>query len=100
MDMLPVYKTMLHAVGSLNNRSNGITAGTYVNGFGLISFDLTRANQSGDSDISDVSRIGDLQVHMTFRETLPLSCSFIFILERNSNIYVQGNSNVTTDFLS
>ena len=82
-DVLPAYLTMLHAVGSLNNkngRTNGLNVGSFLHGYAMISFDLTRAFQSGGSQVGDVPRISDLQVHATLKTPTAQSLSFIFIL--------------------
>ena len=82
-NILPAYLTMLRAVGSLNNkdgRSNGLNVGAWLHGYAMISFDLTRAFQSGDSQIGDAPRMSDLQVHATLKAPAAQSLSFIFIL--------------------
>ena len=78
---------MLHATNSLEpGRSNGINAGQYIGGFGLISFDLSRSHLSGDSKIVETPRMSDLQVHMDFRTNLEEPTSFIFILVMKNGV--------------
>jgi len=74
----------MYCLGSLNNpsgKSNGITYEDYLNGYGLIGFNLTRAQLPGnDHCVSDPPRIGDLQVQMEFSIPLMDTISFIFIM--------------------
>ena len=76
-----MYMGMLHATNSLEpGHSNGINAGQYIGGFGLITFDLSRSHLFGVSRIIDTPRMSDLQVHMDLRTGLEEATSFIFIL--------------------
>ena len=74
---------MMHCMGSLSNKNgmaNGLNVGSFLHGYALLSFDLTRAFQSGDSQVMDVPRISDLQIRATLKEPAAVPLSFIFIL--------------------
>ena len=76
-----MYIGMLHATNSLEaGHSNGINAGQYLGGFGLIAFDLSRSHLAGESKIAETPRMSDLQVHIDFKSNLEEATSFIFIL--------------------
>ncbi len=82
-DVLEMYTAMLHTTNSMKpGNSNGINAGQYLDGFGVITFDLSRSHLAGESKVTETPRMSDLQVHMDFQQNLDEATSFIFILVR------------------
>ena len=46
-------------------------------GYGVIAFDLTRTGKQG---LSDIPKIGDMQLHLDFHHPLPQNTSYILIM--------------------
>lgn len=46
-------------------------------GYGVIAFDLTRTGKEG---LSDIPKIGDMQLHLDFHHPLPQNTSYILIM--------------------
>ena len=80
-----------------NDEDNDLTRSNYVNGHTLFAFDMT-PDLSGDSDVFNLVKQGNLRVELTFAEELQNSVNFVVYVEFNNIIEIDRNRNVFVDY--
>ena len=80
-----------------NDEDNDLTRSNYVNGHTLFAFDMT-PDLSGDSDVFNLVKQGNLRVELSFAEELQNSVNLVVYAEFNNIIEIDRNRNVFVDY--